>query len=354
MNASRSLILAIESSCDETAAAVVADGCRTLSNVVATQHELHREYRGVVPEIASRAHLERILPVVRRALAEAEVGVDQLDAVTAGTRPGLIGALLVGVSLAKAVAWSLSKPFLGVDHVESHLLAGLLDAGAVTWPAVGLVVSGGHTSLYSMQGPLELERLGSTIDDAAGEAFDKAATMLGLPYPGGPHLDELAEQHVGTPGVSLPISLMKKASLDFSFSGVKTAMLYSIRGTPRRVDGKTVFDRSESDLDETARTDLAASFRAAVVSALTRKTRAAIERTGAGTLLAGGGVVANRLLRRELEALAGELGLKLHVPRTDLCVDNAAMLAVAAHHRLLRGDRDPLSVTARPTSRGRR
>jgi N6-L-threonylcarbamoyladenine synthase len=354
MDTSSSLILAIESSCDETAAAVVADGCRTLSNVVATQHELHREYLGVVPEIASRAHLERILPVVRRALAEAEVEVHQLDAVTAGTRPGLIGALLVGVSLAKAVAWSLSKPFLGVDHVESHLMAGLLDAGEITWPAVGLVVSGGHTSLYAMNGPLELERLGGTIDDAAGEAFDKAATMLGLPYPGGPHLDELAEQHVGEPGVSLPISLMKKSSLDFSFSGVKTAMLYSIRGTPRRVDGQTVFDRSEEDLDEAARIDLAASFRAAVVSALTRKTRAAVERTGVGTLLAGGGVVANRLLRRELVALAEELGLQLHLPRTDLCVDNAAMLAVTAHHRLVRGDRDPLSITAQPTSRGRR
>ena len=354
MDTTRSLILAIESSCDETAAAVVADGCRTLSNVVATQHDLHREYRGVVPEIASRAHLERILPVVRRALAEAGIEIDQLDAVTAGTRPGLIGALLVGVSLAKAVAWSLSKPFLGVDHVESHLLAGMLDAGAVDWPAVGLVVSGGHTSLYAMNGPLELERLGSTIDDAAGEAFDKAATMLGLPYPGGPHLDELAERHEGAPTVSLPISLMKKDSLDFSFSGVKTAMLYSIRGTPSRVDGRTVYERSETDLDEATRIDLAASFRQAVVNALIRKTRAAIERTGAGTLVAGGGVVANRLLRRELTALAEELGLRLHLPRTELCVDNAAMLAVSAHHRLLRGDRDPLSTTARPTSRGRR
>lgn len=354
MSRSESLILAIESSCDETAAAVVADGRRTLSNVVATQHDLHEAYRGVVPEIASRAHLERILPVVRTALAEAGVTADRLDAVAAGTRPGLIGALLVGVSLAKAMAWSLSIPFLGVDHVESHLLAGLLDGRPVRWPAVGLAVSGGHTSLYALQGPLEIERLGGTIDDAAGEAFDKAATMLGLPYPGGPQLDALAETHAGPPGVELPISLMRRDSLDFSFSGVKTAMLYAVRGNPRREGERTVFPRSASDLEETERRDLAASFRSAVVNALVRKTRIALERTGASTLLAGGGVVANRLLRRELEALAAERNLELHLPRTDLCVDNAAMHAVAAHHRLLRGERDPLSATALPTSRGRR
>ena len=353
MNQPETLILAIESSCDETAAAVVADGCRTLSNVVATQHELHREYRGVVPEIASRAHLERILPVVREALSEAGVEPSQLDAVAAGTRPGLIGALLVGVSLAKAVAWSLSKPFLGVDHVEAHLLAGLLDGTEVAWPAVGLAVSGGHTSLYAMDGPLDLRRLGATIDDAAGEAFDKAAMMLELPYPGGPALDELAEEHPGDPTVPLPISLMKKTSLDFSFSGVKTAMLYAIRGAPRREDGRTIFDRSIEDLGTDARRDLAASFRHAVVSALLRKTRTALEQTGARTLLAGGGVVANRLLRRELQAMSDELDVALHLPRMELCVDNAAMLAVAAHHRLLRGDRDPLSITAQPTSRGR-
>ena len=353
MNSRETLILAVESSCDETAAAVVRNGRETLSNVVATQHELHEMYRGVVPEIASRAHLERILPVVRQALAEAGVGAEQLDAVSAGTRPGLIGALLVGVSLAKAVAWSLSVPFLGVDHVEAHLLAGLLDGEEVTWPAVGLAVSGGHTTLYRMRGPLELERLGGTIDDAAGEAFDKAATMLELGYPGGPLLDELAETHAGEPSVRLPISLLKRDSLDFSFSGVKTAMLYAIRGTPTRENGETIFPRSASELSPAERADLAASFRSAVVAALMRKTRAAVEQTGARTILAGGGVVANRLLRSELQAFSEERDLSLHLPRMDLCVDNAAMLAVSAHHRLIRGDRDPLSITAQPTSRGR-
>lgn len=352
--ADKTLILAIESSCDETAAAVVRDGRRTCSNVVATQHDLHAEYRGVVPEIASRAHLERVLPVVRRALEEAGVGHDQLDAVAAGTRPGLIGALLVGVSLAKALAWSLSKPFLGVDHVEAHLLSGLLDSEEeVRWPAVGLVVSGGHTSLYLMKGPLELQRLGATIDDAAGEAFDKAATMLGLPYPGGPRLDELAEEGPAEPSVQLPISLLRKDSLDFSFSGVKTALLYATRGKPRREGDQTVFDRSAEELTASERADLAASFRAAVVQALLRKTRAALEMTSARTLLTGGGVLANRLLRRELQALAEEQDLDLRLPRPGLCVDNAAMLAVAAHHRLLRGETDPLSTTAQPTSRGR-
>lgn len=347
------LILAIESSCDETAAAIVENGHRTCSSVVATQHDLHAEYRGVVPEIASRAHLERVLPVVRRALADAGVDHAQLDAIAAGTRPGLIGALLVGVSLAKALAWSLSKPFLGVDHVEAHLLSGLLDSEEVQWPAVGLVVSGGHTSLYAMEGPLELEQLGATIDDAAGEAFDKAATMLGLPYPGGPHLDELAEKGPAEPSIELPISLLKKDSLDFSFSGVKTAMLYATRGNPRREGNRTIFERSAEDLTEAERADLAASFRAAVVAALLRKTRAALAHTSARTLLTGGGVVANSLLRRELTALAEEQGLDLRLPRKELCVDNAAMLAVAAHHRLLRGEADPLSTTAQPTSRGR-
>lgn len=353
MNTGKTLILAIESSCDETAAAVVADGREVLSNVVATQHELHEEYRGVVPEIASRAHLERVLPVVRQALSEAGIRADQLDAVAAGTRPGLIGALLVGVSLAKAVAWSLSIPFLGVDHVEAHLLAGLLGDREVTWPAVGLAVSGGHTSLHAMQGPLELERLGGTIDDAAGEAFDKAAMMLDLPYPGGPALDELAERYEGELTTELPISLMKKSSLDFSFSGVKTAMLYAIRGKPRREDGRTIFERSVEALTPSQRMELAASFRSAVVSALMRKTSAALDQTGARTVLAGGGVVANRLLRRELQSLAEERELELHLPGMAFCVDNAAMLAVSAHHRFLRGDRDPLTTTAQPTSRGR-
>ncbi|MEC8734980.1 MAG: tRNA (adenosine(37)-N6)-threonylcarbamoyltransferase complex transferase subunit TsaD [Planctomycetota bacterium] len=344
-------ILAIESSCDETAAAVVRDGRRVASNVIASQHELHEAYGGVVPEIASRAHLERIGPIVDRALLEAGIDLEDLDAVAAGVRPGLIGSLLVGVSFAKALAWSRGLPFLGVDHVESHLLAGLIDRPEVAWPAVGLVVSGGHTCLYELSGPLDLRLLGATIDDAAGEAFDKAATMLGLPYPGGPELDRLAEDSGAEPEVELPISLMRRDSLDFSFSGVKTAMLYAIRGTPRREGGRTVFERSGEDLAPERRAVLAASFRHAVVAALVRKTTLALETTGARTLLAGGGVVANRLLRRELEALAVARGLELRMPEMAYCMDNAAMLGVTAHERLVRGQRDPLETTASPTTR---
>ena len=342
-------ILAIESSCDETAAAVVLDGRRVAANVIASQHELHETYGGVVPEIASRAHLERISPVVNRALTDAGIGLDRLDAVAAGIRPGLIGSLLVGVSLAKALAWSRGLPFLGVDHVESHLLAGLLDHPEPPWPAVGLVASGGHTSLYELSDPLESRLLGATIDDAAGEAFDKAGAMLKLPYPGGPRLDRLAEQSGEAPEIELPVSLMKRDSLDFSFSGVKTAMLYAIRGTPRREAGRTVFDRNAEDLDARQVAVLATSFRHAVVKALIRKTHRALELTGARTLLTGGGVLANRLLRRELEELTRTLGVQLRLPAMDYCMDNAAMLGVTAHERLIRGERDPLHTTAMPT-----
>jgi len=351
MNSRETCILAIESSCDETAAAIVLDGRKVLANVVATQHELHAEYGGVVPEIASRAHLERILPVIRTARNEAGITFDRIDAVAAGTRPGLIGSLLVGVSLAKAMAWSLSVPFIGVDHVESHLLAGLLDADEITWPALGLVVSGGHTSLYAMDGPLDPTCLGSTIDDAAGEAFDKAASMLGLPYPGGPNLDALAEEHAPAEDLSLPVSMLGRDSLDFSFSGLKTAMLYAIRGKPRREGNTTVFDRSSADLDDRRRGELAASFREAVVAALVAKTRLALEQHRVKTLLAGGGVIANSLLRRELQSLAAEHELELRLPEMAFCVDNAAMLAATAHERFVRGQADPLETTAHPTTR---
>ena len=344
-------ILAIESSCDETAAAVVLGGRRVAANVIASQHELHEHYGGVVPEIASRAHLERIDPVVEAALKQAGITLDQLDAVAAGVHPGLIGSLLVGVSYAKSLAWARGIPFLGVDHVESHLLAGLLEQPEVQWPAVGLVVSGGHTSLYEMSGTLDLKLLGATIDDAAGEAFDKAGAMLELPYPGGPRLDRLAEESGAQATIDFPVSLMKRDSLDFSFSGVKTAMLYAIRGTPRREGKRTVFDRSVQDLNSEEIAVLATSFREAVVRALIRKTRHALERTGACTLLTGGGVLANTLLRRELTQLTESLNVDLRLPAMDYCMDNAAMLGVTAHERLIRGERDPLELTALPTKK---
>ena len=251
------LILGIETSCDETAAAVVRGGagerCAVLSSVVASQHAAHREYAGVVPEIASRAHVEAVLPVVRSAVQEAGVGLGDIGAVAVGHRPGLVGSLLVGVSAAKGLAWALGVPLVGVDHVHAHLYAGLLESGdsAQEWravpggtagngdrslfPALGLVVSGGHTSLYVIRSPIELKRVGATIDDALGEAFDKAATVLGLAHPGGPNLDRLASSAgANDRAVKLPVSRLSRDSLDMSFSGLKTALLYAVRGMPGR------------------------------------------------------------------------------------------------------------------------
>ena len=225
------LILGVESSCDETAAAVVAGGTEVLSNVIATQHELHERYAGVVPEIASRAHLERIIPVLREALDKSGISENDLQAIAVGHRPGLIGSLLVGVSSAKALAWSLDLPLIGIDHIHAHLHAGLLDATPVKYPALGLVVSGGHTSLFLVHSPLNIRLLGKTIDDAIGEAYDKAATILNLGYPGGPKLDALAQQGDES-AHELPVSLLDAESLDFSFSGLKTALLYAVCGQP--------------------------------------------------------------------------------------------------------------------------
>ena len=362
-------ILAIETSCDETAAAVVEDGRRILSNVVASQHDLHAEYAGVVPELASRAHAERILPVVRRAVAEAGLGLGDVDAVAVGTRPGLIGSLLVGVAAAKALAWSLGKPLIGVDHIHAHLYSGLLDSGtgtrdsglstalstqpAALFPALGLVVSGGHTALYHLDAPTELRRLGSTIDDAVGEAFDKAATILGIPYPGGPNLDKLAQ----TAGADekaheFPISRISPESLDFSFSGLKTSLLYAVRGVPLRGGH---FERDHTWLSDASRADLAASFQKAAVDAIMLKIRRVITKDFPNpppyrSLLAGGGVTANSRLRKELADKARAYNLKLFLPPPELCVDNAAMIAGLAWHLHAAGRVSDLALQAMPTT----
>lgn len=361
------LILGIESSCDETAAAVVADGRRVLSSVVASQTELHTEYAGVVPEIASRAHVEQILPVVREALAQAGVGLGMIDVIAVGNRPGLIGCLLVGVTAAKALSWSLGKPLIGVDHVRAHLYSGLLadESGSGgnsaeaqphaaptpdLFPALGLAVSGGHTSLYRIDSWSCLQRLGATIDDAMGEAFDKAATVLGLAYPGGPFLDRLAE----SPGandrlVEFPISRLSPTSLDFSFSGLKTAMLYAVRGVPGS-RGKPA-----PPLTEDRKRDLAASFRRAAVRAITIKLERALTEVGSGearirAVFTGGGVTANALLRRELSAFGRSHSLPVFVPELKFCVDNAAMIAGLAFHLHESGDIADLSLRAEPTT----
>jgi len=359
------LVLGIETSCDETAAAVVRGGTEVLSSVVATQHELHERYAGVVPEIASRAHLERILPTIRRAMRDAGIELDALDAVAVGHRPGLIGSLLVGISAAKGLAWTLGVPLIGVDHVGAHLHAGLLEAPPVEWPALGLVVSGGHTSLFRIESRIDgqvdcksstvgrtacgaMTVIGRTIDDAVGEAYDKVAMMLDLPYPGGPHLDRLATTGRDD-AFEFPRSMPRRDSLDFSFSGLKTAVLYTVRGKPAPPNPRRP-PEPVPPLDDARRADIAASFQRAAVDVIVRKVTLALERFPAPTLLVGGGVSANSRLRSALTELAKERGLDLRLPKMAWCVDNAAMIAGAAHDRLLRGESDALDLRAATSS----
>lgn len=329
-------ILGIESSCDETAAAVVRDGVEVLSSVVSSQVLLHEAYAGVVPEIASRAHVERLVGVVRGALEGAGMSMGEVDAVAVGNRPGLIGCLLVGVAGAKALAWSLGKPLIGVDHVGAHLYSGVFGGGEVAFPAVGLVVSGGHTSLYRLESWTRVERLGGTIDDALGEAYDKVAKILGVGYPGGPNIDRLAQEAgADDRAYALPVSRLGGASLDFSFSGLKTAVLYAARGVP----GQRVEDGSRLKegvaLTEQGRRNLAASFQRAATAAVVLKVERALEQAGAGggggagvrTLLTGGGVTANSRLRAGLIELSRRRGVTLFLPKMEYCVDNAAMIA---------------------------
>ncbi len=354
------LILGIESSCDETAAAIVEDGRCVKSNVVASQTDLHAEYAGVVPEIASRAHVESILPVVRRALSDAGITLADIDAVAVGNRPGLIGSLLVGVAAAKAIAWSLHKPLIGVDHVHAHLYSGALhkpgeSALNIEFPALGLVISGGHTSLYLLKSWTDLTRLGATIDDAIGEAFDKAATMLGIPFPGGPNLDTLAQTPGADPTIAdLPISRLSPSSLDFSFSGLKTAMLYEVKGVPTGPRAK-VASPPAPQMTESRRASLAAAFQKAAVSAVTLRIARSIEQLAQQkvqlkTLLVGGGVSANSRMRSELAAAASRHGLTLRIPAMQYCMDNAAMLAGLGHELFLAGRVSDLTLQAVPTT----
>ncbi len=366
------LILGIESSCDETAAAIVEDGTRVVGNSVASQFSLHEEYAGVVPEIASRAHVQAIMPVLDEALHTAGCSLNQIDAVAVGHRPGLIGSLLVGLSAAKALAWSLDIPLVGVDHVHAHLYAGLLTRSAggeetescasiameALYPALGIVVSGGHTALYVLKSPTDLMRIGSTIDDALGEAFDKAATILGLPYPGGPNLDALSQQ----PGaddnaVRFPVSRLGKDSLDMSFSGLKTSLLYAVRGHPGRGShGPQGYERTEADVSDERKRDLAASFQKAAVEAIVLKATRALDRFDefsdrpCRAILTGGGVLANSRLRRSLSDLAQARNLPVVLPERSFCMDNAAMIAGLGMHLLTSGQQDDLALSPVPTT----
>lgn len=355
------IVLGLETSCDETAAAIVERGRLVRSSVISSQYELHEEYAGVVPEIASRAHVERLLPVVRRALEEAGIGLGMVDAIAVGNRPGLIGCLLVGTAGAKALAWSLGKPLIGVDHVHAHLYSGLVTRDEATHvdddllPALGLVVSGGHTAMYALDNWLSPRRLGSTIDDAVGEAYDKAATILGLSHPGGPNLDRLARSpSANAHAVELPISRLSPDSLDFSFSGLKTALLYQVRGVPNSRPG-TPASVAPLPLTDQRRADLAASFQHAAVAAVLLKMRRAIalmESQGQRprSIMIGGGVSANSALRAGLLELGQQQRLRVVLPATEFCMDNAAMIAGLAYHFAREGRTDDMSLAASPMS----
>lgn len=331
-------LLTLETTCDETAAAVIGDDLQVLSSVVASQSELHERFGGVVPEIASRAHLERMLPVIDEALRAAGVTLSDLDAVAVTNRPGLAGSLLVGLSAAKALCLARGIPLLAVNHVEAHLFACQMGASQNVFPAVGLVVSGGHTSLYRMASPLEFELLGATIDDAAGEAFDKVGSLLGLPYPGGPAIQRVAES--GNPrAFRFPRTFLNEERLDFSFSGLKTAVRYQV--WPQGAAGPRTLSPAEV-------ADLAASFQAAAVDVLVGKSFQALRRAKLSALCVGGGVAANSALRTELARRAGEQGVTLHLAPLELTTDNAAMGALAVE-RYRAGLFESLDLDVYPT-----
>lgn len=333
------LLLAIESSCDETAAAVIDKNRKILSSVVATQHELHERFGGVVPEIASRAHLERILPVIDEALRQANVSLNDLAAVAVATHPGLVGSLLVGLTAAKTLALVLDIPLLAINHIEAHIYACQMASGRDLFPAVGFVVSGGHSNLYDCKSPVEFELLGSTTDDAAGEAFDKVAQILGLEYPGGPQIEVIARQGNAN-AVNFPRPFLNESRLDFSFSGLKTAVLYAAKGTPGA--------RAQPvPLTPQRVADLAASFQAAAIDVLVGKCDQAIARTGRSRLLVGGGVAANSVFRQRLEELANKRKFELFIAERSYCTDNAAMGALG-WELLERGMTSPLDLDVTP------
>lgn len=334
-----SRILGIETSCDETSAAVVVDGRDVRSNVVSSQVRLHARYAGVVPEIAARAHVEQIRPIIEEALTQAGAGYADLDAVAVTVGPGLVGSLLVGLTAAKAICLTNDLPLIAVDHIQAHAVSAALATDTPPWPAVVLVVSGGHTSLYLVRDFLDVELLGQTHDDAAGEAFDKVAAILELGYPGGPLIDQLAAG--GNPrAVRFPRTWINEPHLDFSFSGLKTAVLYHVYGSGQKYG-------SVAHLSPAQLTDIAASFQQALVETLTARTIAAATRHGVTHVAVGGGVAANSALRRELASACAARNLTLHLTPMQFCTDNAAMIAALGYHQLCAGDVAGLDLEAR-------
>ena len=323
-------VLGIETSCDETAAAIYDGAVGLRSHRLFSQVDLHAQYGGVVPELASRDHVRKLLPLIEAALSDAGLKADEIDGIAYTAGPGLVGALLVGASVARSLAFAWDKPALGVHHLEGHLLAPMLEPQAPTFPFLALLVSGGHTLLAEVRGIGDYEIIGASVDDAAGEAFDKTAKLLGLSYPGGPALAKLADS--GRPGrFKFPRPMLHRPGLDFSFSGLKTAVVVALRNLT---------------LDDAMRADVAAEFQCAVVDTLAAKCERALDQTGFDALVVAGGVGANRALRERLAVMGQRRGVRVYYPRPEFCTDNAAMIAYAGYRRLVAGQHDDLAIRA--------
>jgi len=350
------LVLGIESSCDETAASVVRRGKEVLSNVVSSQIEVHREFGGVVPELASRKHVEAIIPVIEGALRQAGVGMGEIDGVAVTAGPGLMGCLMVGVSAAKSLSYGLDIPLIGVDHLESHIAAAFLEHEP-PFPFIGLITSGGHTSLYMVSAPARFELLGKTRDDAAGEAFDKAAKLLGLRYPGGVEIDRVASSG-DRDAIKFPRPFLKTSSNDFSFSGVKTALVYYLK-EQGVLDGWTESEggakggTSGGRINGIRLEDVCASYQEAIVETLVNKTLYAARTHGVSEVVISGGVACNSRLRELASERFGEEGISHYIPSPELCTDNAAMIASLGFCRFEAGERSTLELSPYSTRRPR-
>ena len=335
------IILGIETSCDETSASVVEDGIKVHSNIVASQQELHSRFGGVVPEIACRAHTDTIITVIDKAVTEANIKINDINAISVANTPGLIGALLIGLTTAKTLSWLLGIPLITINHLHAHIYASKIEHEDIDYPAISLVVSGGHTSLFLTQSETRHTQVGGTIDDAAGEAFDKVGKILGLGYPAGPEIDTISQKG-NEKAILFPRSYLKKDSLDFSFSGVKTAVLYHCRGQ----DSKNAGEMPELKDGEIA--DLAASFQEAVVDVLVNKTIFAATRYSVKSIILGGGVACNSRLRQKLTDAAKQRDIPLYYPSKKLCMDNAAMVAGLAYYKYDEKEFSGLEVEAMP------